>query len=166
VSGKTLVMAGLVVALVVAGILAARFWFSDERAIRNQLAVIEAAGSKDAAEPPVEALVKATRLANLFGDPCRLTVEAVRHTGSYPRKQIQERIVLVRSFYTQVQVALHDLAIDLPENNSAVIRGTIRLRGQGTNEAIADVQELRAEMAKIDGQWLFTAVEIVQVLER
>jgi hypothetical protein len=47
-----------------------------------------------------------------------------------------------------------------------VVGGTIRLRGQGRGEAIADVQELRAEMGKIDGQWLFTAVELIEVLER
>jgi len=151
---------------IVAGGLAFRFWPSDERAIRRQLALIESVGSKEAAEQPMEGLVKATQLANLFGDPCRLTVEAGNHTGTYPRQQIRERIVLVRSFYIQVQISLHDLVIDLPEKNLAVIRGTIRLRGQGTSEAIADVQELRAEMAKIDGQWLFTAVTVVEVLAR
>jgi hypothetical protein len=31
---------------------------------------------------------------------------------------------------------------------------------------MADVQELKAEMGKRDGRWLFTAVTIVEVLER
>lgn len=151
---------------VVLGLLAVRFWPSDERAIRAQLHLIEEAGSKQPAEQPVEALVKATQLAELFNDPCRLVVTAAHHADTYPRKQIQDRIVMARALYSEVQVTLHDIAIALAENQTAVVRGTIRLRGQSKGEAIADVQELRAEMGKIDGAWLFTSVEIVEVLER
>lgn len=68
--------------------------------------------------------------------------------------------------YTQVQVSLHDIAIDLSRKITAVVGGTIRLCGQGRGETVADVQELQAEMGKTDGQWLFTAVEIVEVLGR
>jgi len=164
VSGKTFLLAGLLA--LVAGGLAVRCWPGDERAIRNQLALIEEVGSKELAEPPVEALVKATRLAALCSDPCRLIVASVRHAGDYPRKQIQDRIVMVRSWYTQVRISLHDITLVLAENNTAVVRGTIRLRGQGTGEAIAEAQEFRAELAKIDGQWLFTAIEFVEVLEQ
>lgn len=161
---KTIVI--VVLLAVVAGVAAYRFWSSDERAIRRQLVLIEEAGSKDAAEQPMEGLLKAARLAGVFSDPCQLTVESGHHVGSYPRKQIQDRIVLVRAMYTRVEVSLHDIAIDLSGKNTAAVRGTIRLRGQGKGEPVADVQELRAEMAKSNGQWLFTSVTIVEVLER
>ncbi len=155
-----------VVLIALAGVLAFKWWPSDERAIRKQWALIEEVASKPQEEHPVDALVKATRLAGLFSDPCRLTVESVQHSGSYPRKQIQDQIVLVRSFYSRVEVTLHDLGIELHDNNTAVVRGTLRVQGQTKGEAIADAQELRTEMAKIDGQWLLTAVTLVAVLER
>lgn len=159
----------ILVAVLLAGVLvllAVRLWPSDERAIRAQLHLIEEAGSKQPTEQPVEALVKATQLAELFNDPCRLVVTAAQHADTYPRKQIQDRIVMARALYAEMEVTLHDIAIALAENQTAVVRGTIRLRGQSKGEAIADVQELRAEMGKIDGTWLFTSVEIVEVLER
>jgi hypothetical protein len=158
---------GLVILIaILAGYLAIRFWPGDERAIRKQLALIEEAGSKAAAEQPIEALFKAKQIADLFADPCLLTVETVHYAGSYPRKQIQDRIVMVRAFHTQASVALHDITIDITETSTAVVRGTIRLRGEVKGEAIADVHELRAEMEKMDGRWLFTSVTIVEVLER
>jgi hypothetical protein len=160
------VVIAVLIALV-AGVCAVRFWPSDERAIRRQLALIESAGSKAAAEKPVEALLKARQIAELFGDPCLLTVESVQHAGSYARKQIQDRVVMVRAAYLQASVSLHDVAIDIDAEKTAVVRGTVRLRGQqATEAAVADAHELRAEMRPIDGKWLFTAVEIVQVLER
>ncbi|WP_310601387.1 hypothetical protein [Desulfobulbus sp.] len=164
VNGKTILVA--VAIALVAGVAAWWWWAGDERAIRKQLAVIEEAASKVENEPPVEGLVKATQLAALFGDPCRLTVEAARHEGTYTRKQIQERIVLVRASFAQVAVTLHDTVIERIENKTAAVRGTIRLRGKATGDSIADAQEFKAEMAKIDGKWLFTAVTVIEVLER
>ena len=109
-SGKVVVV---VVIVLVAAVCAFRFWPSDERAIRKQLAVIEEAGSKEPAEKSIEALFKAKQIAELFSDPCRLTVASANHVGEYPRKQIQDRILMVRGFYTQAKVSLHDVTIDI-----------------------------------------------------
>jgi hypothetical protein len=163
VSGKGVVV---VVIVLIAAVCTFRFWPSDERAIRQQLAVIEEAGSKEPAEKSIEALFKAKQIADLFSDPCRLTVASANHVGEYPRKQIQDRLLMVRGFYSQAKVSLHDVTIDISPEKTAVVRGTIRLLGQGAGEKVADVHELRAEMRPIDGKWLLTADEIVEVLER
>jgi len=164
VNGRTIVVA--VVVAFVAAVAAYRFWPGDERAIRGQLALVEEMGSKDEAEQPMDGLVRAAQLAALFDDPCQLTVESTRHAGSFSRKQIQDRIVLVRTSFARVRVSLHDIVIDRIDNGTAALHGTLRLSGQGTGDPVADVQEVRVEMARIDGQWLFTAVTLVEVLER
>lgn len=161
---KTVLIAGLITLVV--GFVVVRMWPSDVRAIRAQLAVIEEAGSKERGEQQVEGLVRVRQLAELFNDPCRLTVETIKHEGSYPRRQIQDRIAMVRALFTEVKVALHDVVIEVTAKDTAVVRGTIRLQGARTGEPMADVQELKAEMGKRDGRWLFTAVTIVEVLER
>ena len=150
----------------IAGVAAWFWWSGDERAIRKQLALIEEAGSKVENEPPMEGLVKATQMAALFSDPCRLKVEAAQHEGSYARKQIQDQIFMVRSWFVQVEVRLHDIAIGRIENKTTTVRGTIRLRGKVTGDLVADAQDFKAEMSKVDGKWLFTAVTLVEVLER
>lgn len=161
---RTVCIAGLVV--LAAGFVAVRLWPSDVRAIRSQLKVIEAAGSKERGEQQVEGLLRARQLAELFLDPSRLTVESSKHEGVYPRRQIQDRIALVRASFAEAEVALHDVGIEVVAKGTAVVRGTIRLKGARITEPLADVQELRAEMGKFDGRWLFTAVTIVEVLER
>ena len=163
---KPLVLAALVV--VVATVVALRFWPSDERAIRKQVAKIETLGSKASDEKPVESLLRARQLAELFADPSTLQVEHANFTGQYPRKQIQERIVLARGFYTSAKVSVHDLAIDIRKTDpkTANIRCTLRVKGEGKSQPVADVQELSAELRKIEGDWLFAAVTLVEVLER
>ncbi|MCL1980824.1 MAG: nuclear transport factor 2 family protein [Proteobacteria bacterium] len=164
VNGKTII--GAVIIALVAGLAAWFWWSGDERAIRKQLARIEAVGSKTETEPPVEGLVKATQLAALFSDPCRFTVQEGRHEGSYGRKRTQEHILMIRSWFAQVAVTLHDIIIERIENKTAAVRGTIRLQGKDTGGALAEAQEFTAEMAKIEGKWLFTSVTFIEVLER
>lgn len=161
---KTLGVAALVAVAVI--VLAVRFWPGEERAIRARLAVIEKIGSKAGAEQPLESLSKARQIAGLFNDPSQLVIESVNHVGSYSRQQIQERIVMVRAAYVTATVSLHDLAVGLTGKDTATVHGTIRVRGQGASGPVADVRELRAGMAKIDGQWLMTEVTLVEVLER
>ena|GEM_PF-720789 len=166
VKGKVMMSVAVVIALI-AGVIAYRLWWpSDEHAIRKQLALIEKAGSKKEGEQSMEGLVRATQLAALFGEPCRFVMEPVQHDGTYPRKLIQERILLVRSTFANVEVSLHDIAIERIENKTATVRGTLRLRGKSIGDQVADAQEFQTEMAKIDGQWLFTSVTLVEVLQQ
>ena len=166
VNAKTLILAVLVV--VVATVVALRFWPSDERAIRKQIAKIETLGSKASDEKPVESLLRARQLAELFADPSTLEVQTGNFTGQFPRKEIQERIVLARGFYTSATVSVHDLAIDIPKTDpqTATIRCTLRVKGEGKSQPVADVQELSAELRKLKGDWFFAAVTLVEILER
>lgn len=163
---KTLVLTILV--MIVATAAAWRFWPGDERAIRQQIAKIETFGSKASDEKPVESLLRARQLAELFADPSTLEVQTGNFTGQYPRKQIQERIVLARGFYISATVSVHDLAIDIHSSDpkTATIHCTLRVKGEGKSQPVADVQELSAQLRKVEGDWLFAAVTLVEVLER
>ena len=138
----------------------------EEKAIRKQLAVFEQTASKKSDEQAVESLLKARRIAGLFNDPCQFSVDAADFTGTFSRQQIMDRINLVRAAYGSVTIKLYDIAIDFPEENRAAVRLTLRLSGQSREYAVADVQEVSATLEKIEGDWLFTTVRIVEVLSR
>jgi hypothetical protein len=161
---KTFVLVALVVGA--ATVVAMRYWPGDERDIRKQIGHLETLGSKEADEKPIESLVRARQLAALFHDPCTLQVESVDFKGEYGRQQIQERIAMARGFYTEAKVSVHDLVLEIPGNNTARIRCTLRVKGRGKSQPIADVQELEAGLRKREGDWLFTTVTLVEVLER
>lgn len=161
---KNIVIVLLVI--LAAGFIAIRFWPGDERAIRKQLALIEEAGSRDPAEKPVESLLKSRQIAGLFNDPCELTIEAADYRGVFDRKQIMDRLALVRSSSSRVIVEIYDISIDFPEKQTAAVSLTLRLRSESGNDTVADVHEVAATLRKIEGTWLFTSVRIVEVLER
>ncbi|MDD2467618.1 MAG: nuclear transport factor 2 family protein [Desulfobulbus sp.] len=161
---KKMILLTLIAA--VASLVAIRYWPSDERAIRKQVAQIENLGSKARDEKPIESLLRARQLAALFSDPCTLQVETADFTGEYPRKQIQDRIVMARGLYTTTTVSVHDLSINIPNKETARVRCTLRVKGQGESRPVADVHELEAELHKVKGDWLFTQLTLVEVLER
>ena len=54
-----------------------------------------------------------------------------------------------------------------PEDNRAEISLTMRIQGRlRDDEAFADVRELAMAMKQVDGEWLISLVEEIQVLER
>ena len=165
VSRKTIIAVVVVMAVLITGVVAYYLWFGDERAIRKQLVQVKEMGSKGEAEQPVDGLVKATKIAALFSDPCRLIVESVRYDDYYYRKHIQEHVMLVRSLFAEVEVSLHDVAISRIVNKTATVRGTLRLHGRTIGEPVASTHECQVEVTKIDGKWLFTSVTIVEIPE-
>jgi hypothetical protein len=156
----------LLFVVLAAGFALFRLLPGEEKEIRKQLAVFERTAAKKSDEQPVESLLKARRIAGLFNDPCQFSVDAADFTGTFSRQQIMERINLVRASYGSVTVKLYDIAIEFPEENRAAVRLTLRLSGQSREHAVADVQETLATLEKIEGDWLFTTVRIVEVLSR
>lgn len=73
---------------------------------------------------------------------------------------------MVRGSYSQATVSIHDLNIIIAEKERATIRCTLRVKGEGKSQPVADVQELSAEMRKVQGDWLLASVTLVEVLER
>jgi len=161
---KKLLLAAM--AAVMAVMVGLRYWPGDERAIRKQIAKIEALGSKTGDEKPIDSLLRARQLSALFHDPSTLQVESADFSGEYSRKQIQDRIIMVRSFYSKATVSIHDLNINLLDNDQATVLCTLRVKGEGNARPVADVQELEAGLRKIEGNWLFNKVTLVEVLER
>ncbi len=164
VTGKSVILALAVV--IGATIVAFLYWPHDKRAIGKQLTLLEVKGSKEPTEQPVETLLKSKQIAGLFRDPCRFTVAASDFSGEYDRKQIMDRITMIRSSWSRMRVRFYDISIDFPEEKTAGLIMTVRLNGMNGNDALADTQEVSATLRKIEGDWLFTSVRIEEVLQR
>jgi hypothetical protein len=127
----TMKNAGILLLVIVAiGFALFRLLPSEEKAIRKQLTVFTQNASKKADEKTVEGLRKSRRIVGLFHDPCRVSVDTVDFTGTFSRQQIMDRITMVRAAYNVVSLTLHDISIQLSEENTADVRMTLRLSGQ------------------------------------
>ncbi|MBM9614534.1 hypothetical protein JWJ90_09550 [Desulfobulbus rhabdoformis] len=163
-NSKKLILVGIVAVILI--ILGFTLWPGDKRAIRKQVARMEELASKAPDEKAIDSLFRARNMAKLFHDPCTLEIEYADFVGEYSRKNIQDRIVLARNSFSQVKVSTHDLDISLLGNKQASLLCTLRITGKGAGSQVGDVQELEANLKKMDGDWLFTKLAMVEVLER
>ncbi len=150
-------------------IMAVFLWFhlnGDVRQINKQLQSLTELTSKSKKESSIKSLQKAAEIGKIFNDPCILNLDQYDHTGSYSRKRIIDRILMVRAMSQQVSVSFYDTDIQVTEEKQANISTTMYAKGIENHNKSADIRELAMIMEKIDGDWLITSVTFVEVLEQ
>lgn len=165
VKGKYVVIAlGVVIAVMLYLLFFAR---NDELAVRKQF---DSLGNLVTKQPGEQALAMASKvkgIGSLFADPCVVELQAASLSGTYNRRDIEQRAAMGRNYFRTVNLMFYDHVIEFPEENLARVEVTGRLVGESTGgEEVSETRELNCELRYIDKEWLFTKVEEVQVLER
>ena len=163
---KRKILIGL--AVVVAAFLLYNFFFKDEEeAVRKQFEVLAESTSKEPGEQPLIAIQKAGQIGSLFADICRLKVTTTPFSGEYTPKEIIDRTIMARASFAQATIKFYDVNIDFPIDGVANVVATVRLTGKSSREKdVTDTHEIEAILKKIDGDWLFTELKVVEVLEK
>lgn len=151
------VLIGVIVFLILPG---------KERQVRKRLRQLAEYVTKEQGEPPLVSLQRGRQVSLFFKEPCRVKLEGYGKTRVFQRKEISDRVIILRNSFSWVSVDFYDIHLDFPEENTAELNMTVRLNGKTAGEEMRDVQEVEAGMEKLDGQWVFTDVTVVEVLER
>ncbi len=159
----------IVIILVVFTLAAGSFYFLSpgrEKQIRKQLTRLTEYAAREPAEPTLTTVAKAARIGALFADPCSLDIENPSMNGSFSRKEVMDRINMVRHYFSSLNVSLYDITIAFPEEARAEVVLTMRLTGTRDNEDYTDTREVEFTMEKPDKKWLISRVHLVEVLEQ
>ncbi len=143
------------------------FWLSrdsDVQKIKKNLQTLTQLCSKQQQESTLDSLQKAGTIVKLLTDPCQLYLEKYDHQGEYSRKEIRDRILLVRNRSDNIKVRLHDTSIKV-KAEEAEVTATLDVQGVADQEEAATIQEVVFSMKKTDGDWLLSRVTFVEVLE-
>lgn len=164
VTGKNLVYLVTAIALVTATCF---FLFPNkEKQIKKQLHRLTEYATKQQDEPTLTSLKKSAQIGALFADTGILKIHTPEIEGNFSRKELTDRIILARNYFTSLNVSFYDISIQFSAETVAEVLLTMRLLGKMGADDIADVQEVRIVIRKREGKWLFTGVEIVEVLEK
>ena len=165
---KSIVAAGLVV---MAGIVAV-FYFSpsEEKRVRKQFDLLSQYVKKEPGEDPFSMANRIQNISRLFTDPCEFKIEGdslYSFSGSYSRQEVAGYALRGRSYFSDLSLTFHDLQIRFPEKGSVHVRFTARLTGRSTSgENVDDTRELQCVLGKNEKKWLFSRLEVVEVLKR
>jgi hypothetical protein len=106
-------------------------------------------------------------IGGLFDEHCELKTDYPSLSGSYTREEISTYVGSARSHVSQLSLKFYDLQIVFPEKEVAKVTLTARLTGTSTaGERMDEIRELECLLRKIGKKWLFTKIEVVEVLKK
>jgi len=154
--------------IVIIGIIfAVAFFPSEEKKVKKRFRLLSEWVSKSPEENAFTLLQKMKDIGTLFSDPCELKASDESLSGSYTRQEISAHAGSARSQFSRLDLAFYDLHIALPEKKIAKVTLTSRLTGKSiSGEQVDEIRELECLLKKIDNTWLFTQIEVVQVLKK
>ena len=165
VSVKKITIGGLVGTLLLAGVL--YFFERQERKIQKRFDQLSKWASKDVEENNLTAARKINGIGSLCAENCHIKAHIHSLSGNYTPEEISSLAAHARSRFSQLSLAFHDLHIAIPEKETAKVNLTARLSGTlAGGESADDTLELVCRLKKLEGTWLFTAFEVVEILEK
>lgn len=158
----------IIIVLIAAAIAAAVILLeSEEDKIRKRFRELADLVEKQPDETKLVMAQKARKIGALATRPCTVSVPEYKAAGTYMPQEIARRMIMGRTRFIQLSLEFFDLSIDVLDDLNADAVLTARVEGlRLNNEPFEDTHEISCRLKKIDGQWLFNQVEVVDVLEK
>jgi hypothetical protein len=154
--------------VIIGGVLAYLYLFqSEEKRVKKQFRLASDWMAKDSGENAFIMLNKIKSMGGLFSEPCRIKAEAYSFTGSYTPEEISGYAAQGRSQFTTLSLKFFDLSIHFPQKGVAKAILTVTVTGKLTSgEYVDETHEVECLLKKIEKKWLFSDVELVEVLKK
>ena len=157
--GVLIVVVGIVVAITLIP--------SEEKRVKRQFHLLSEWVSKSPEENAFIMLQKMKNIRSLFDERCEMKIPDQSLSGSYTRQEISTYAGSARSYLSQFDLKFYDLRIIFPEKEIAKVNLTARLTGRSTaGERMDETRELECVLKKIDKKWLFSQIEVIEVLKK
>lgn len=139
----------------------------EEGEVRKQFHLLSEWVSRDAGEKPLTTARKIRNIGTLFARECVLEAHLDSYSGTYTPDEISGHAAAIRSRFSNVSLRFYDFNIDFPEEGTASVIVTARLTGASPpGDRVDDAHELECVLKCIEDNWLFTQIEVVEVLRR
>jgi hypothetical protein len=158
----------ITVLLLMLGAAATHYLFqSEQKSVKKQFRMLSKLASKDQDEDNFTMARKARDIGALFTENCQIESHISHFSGRYTRQEISGLAARARFYFSALTVRFHDLGIEFPEKQTARVLVTGQVSGtlKGGDPFNDEVLELRCTLRKLDDTWLFTTIEVVEVLE-
>ncbi len=157
-----------VLLIVSIAILVATYFFpSEEKRVKKQFNLLSEWVSKYPDESTIGMALKMQRVGTLFDEQCGVKLPVDSLTGNYTREEISSYAARYRARLSKLSLDFFDLDITFPENGVAKVNLTARLTGQTrAGERMSETREIECVLKKIAKNWLFTNIEVIEVLRK
>ena len=153
--------------VIIGSVIAITVFPSEEKRVRKQFNLLSEWVSKSPEENAFVMLQKMRDIGSLFDEHCELKTDYPSLSGSYTREEISTYAGSARSHVSELDLKFYDLHVVFPEKDVGKVTLTARLTGRSTaGEQMDDTRELECLLKKIEKKWLFSQIDVVEVLKK
>ena len=164
VSKKVWIIGGLLIALAAAWLL---FSDSEEARVKKQFARASELFARSSDSKKMTLVRNARAIKDLLTDPCEIEVPEYETSGTFSSRDLSQRALAVMTQTVDLSLEFYDLEVEITDDETANATVTARLTWQAAAaEKYANTQELACILKKVDDQWRFHSVTVVDVLEK
>ena len=139
----------------------------EEKKVKRQFHLLSEGVLKSPEENAFTMLQKTKNIGALFEEHCELKAPSQSLSGSYTRQEISTYAGSARSSFSWLDLKFYDFHIVFPEREVAKVTLTAILTGRSAaGEQVDETRELECILKKIEKKWLFSAIEVVEVLKK
>ena len=143
------------------------FFQSDEAKIKKKFHHLAEKVDKNGQEHDLIAAKKAHQIEQMFFGTVRIRIPSYSVDKTFPRSEISPQVLYARARYQNISLKFHDFQFEFPTEEKAVVGLTGVLKAATTSgESVNEIHEVECTLAKIDGEWMFTGISEIEVLER
>ena len=165
VSKKNLLV--LLVLIVLGGIILSIYQQSDKKRIEKRFARLSELFSKDDLEPALVMATKVKKIGSLFAKNCIIESSDRLRSGTYSPEQITSHAASARALFRTLKLKFYDIEIELTGEGKAVTSVTGMLSGMSKREeTFNETYEMEVDLVKIEKDWFFSAIRMVEVLKK
>jgi hypothetical protein len=162
---KWIIIAALIIGLGIFG--AYHFLQSDKRKVRKQFQRLSEWVSKEPGEDRLKWMLKVQKIRRLFADSCTVTDESRPLSRTCSPDEIHAHAVSALSQCSKLTLSFHDSQITLLRKGKAEALLTAMVKGKWrSGEDLQDVYEVACALRKVEKEWLFKDIKVIEVLKR
>ncbi len=143
------------------------FFQSDEAKIKKKFYKLAEKVEKNDDEHDLIAAKKAHEIEQMFTGSVRIEIPSYSVDKTFPRSEISPHVLYARTLYQKMTLEFHDFQFQFPSEEKATVdlTGVFKATTR-SGEPVNEIHEAECTLKKIDGEWLFTGIRGVEVLER
>lgn len=140
---------------------------SEEKRVKKQFYLLSEGVSKEPGENIFTMDQKIKKIGSLFDETCEINIPAHSVPGRLTRDEITGYAARARLYSSELLLKFYDFDIAFPQQGEAKVRLTARLTGKTTTgEAVNEAHEIDCLLTKIEKKWMFSHIEVVEVLKK
>ncbi|MFH1727753.1 MAG: hypothetical protein ABIA04_04975 [Pseudomonadota bacterium] len=146
--------------------LAYKVIFPNEKTrINKQLFKLSNLMSKDSNDSIIGLAQNSGQFANLFSNPCKVSVREINLDGDYDNKVIKNYYMALRSKVEKLNVKFMDVKMEILNQSRAHIDLTLKAKGKSKGQdTFSHVEEMFIEFNKNEGIWKISKIRSVEIL--